>query len=140
LAEDIAQEAFVAFHRHHPAGIAGASAWLHLAATRGALNAIRSARRREGRERGHVRGLGERAPFVADDPLESALRTETQREVRAALARLRRKYAAVLALRYAGLSYAEVAAALHVRTNQVGTLLVRAEAALKKELNDVAPH
>jgi RNA polymerase sigma-70 factor (ECF subfamily) len=39
----------------------------------------------------------------------------------------------VLVLRYSGLSYAEVGQALGVGTGQVGTLLRRAEAALKKE-------
>ena len=59
---------------------------------------------------------------------------ETRREVREALARLPRKPAAVLTLRYSGLSYAEVAEALGVGVGQVGTLLRRAEAALRKEV------
>jgi len=42
----------------------------------------------------------------------------------------------VLTLRYGGLSYAEVAAALGVGINQVGTLLKRAEDALRKEMID----
>jgi RNA polymerase sigma-70 factor (ECF subfamily) len=44
----------------------------------------------------------------------------------------------VLALRYSGLSYAEVAVALKVNTGQVGTLLRRAELALKKEVERVS--
>jgi RNA polymerase sigma-70 factor (ECF subfamily) len=59
--------------------------------------------------------------------------------VRAALQRLRPKAAAVLVLRYSGLSYAEVGAALKVGTGQVGTLLRRAEQALKKELEVGTP-
>jgi RNA polymerase sigma-70 factor (ECF subfamily) len=55
--------------------------------------------------------------------------------VQAALSRLPERSAAVLALRYSGLSYAEVAAALGVKTNAVGTLLRRAEAALRKEMS-----
>ena len=61
---------------------------------------------------------------------------EQRQEVRQALARLPKKSATVLALRYSGLSYAEVAAALGVKTGQVGTLLRRAETALRKEMTD----
>jgi RNA polymerase sigma-70 factor (ECF subfamily) len=59
---------------------------------------------------------------------------EDRRAVRAALARLAPKPAAVLVLRASGLSYAEVAEALGVGTGQIGTLLRRAEAALRKEV------
>ena len=68
------------------------------------------------------------------DPLRAVEGLERQREVRSALARLSTKSAAVLSLRYSGLSYAEVAAALGVGINQVGTLLKRAEDALRKEM------
>jgi RNA polymerase sigma-70 factor (ECF subfamily) len=44
------------------------------------------------------------------------------------------KPAAVLVLRASGLSYAEVGQALGVGTGQVGTLLRRAESALRKEV------
>ena len=59
---------------------------------------------------------------------------EDRRRVREALARLPQKPAAVLVLRASGLSYAEVAQALGVGTGQIGTLLRRAEAALRKEV------
>ena len=61
---------------------------------------------------------------------------DLRRRVRAALARIRRRHAVVLALRHSGLSYAEVADALGVRVTHVGTLLRRAEAALRKEIGD----
>ena len=57
-----------------------------------------------------------------------------RRQVRQALARLAPRPAAVLVLRASGLSYAEVAQALGVGIGQVGTLLRRAEAALRKEI------
>jgi RNA polymerase sigma-70 factor (ECF subfamily) len=44
------------------------------------------------------------------------------------------KAAAVLVLRAGGLSYAEVAQSLGVGIGQVGTLLRRAEVALRKEV------
>jgi RNA polymerase sigma-70 factor (ECF subfamily) len=60
--------------------------------------------------------------------------SEDRRQVRQALSRLAPKPAAVLVLRASGLSYAEVGQALGVGTGQVGTLLRRAEAALRKEV------
>jgi len=66
------------------------------------------------------------------DPQRMLEISEDRRVVRAALARLAPKPAAVLVLRAGGLSYAEVAQALGVGTGQIGTLLRRAEAALRK--------
>jgi RNA polymerase sigma-70 factor (ECF subfamily) len=60
---------------------------------------------------------------------------EDRRQVRMALRRLPLKSASVLVLRYSGLSYIEVADALGVGPNQVGTLLRRAEHALRKEMH-----
>jgi RNA polymerase sigma factor (sigma-70 family) len=62
-------------------------------------------------------------------------RREDRRLLQAALARLPERAAAVLALRYSGLSYVEVGAALGVSAGQVGTRLRRAEHALRKEVN-----
>jgi RNA polymerase sigma-70 factor (ECF subfamily) len=42
-------------------------------------------------------------------------------------------------LRYSGLSYAEVATALGMKVGNVGTLLRRAENALRKEVNRATP-
>jgi RNA polymerase sigma factor (sigma-70 family) len=130
-AEDVAQEVFVDFHRRHRPDAGFAGAWLHQAAVHTSLNRLRSKRRREKRELAQV--LTERPP-PPDDPARLAEIAEERRTVRTALQRLRPKAAAVLVLRYSGLSYAEVGAALKVGTGQVGTLLRRAEQALKKEL------
>ena len=126
-AEDVAQEVFWDLHRRHPHGMPQAERWLHAATVHTALNRIRSRKRRERRER-----LAE--PAQSADPEGLHLVAEDRRRVREALARLPEKKAAVLALRYSGLSYAEVASALRVSTGQVGTLLRRAEAALLKQL------
>lgn len=127
-AEDVAQEVFIDLHRRHPQGLPHAGGWLHRAAVHTALNRLRSRRRRERRER-----LAD-VPSP-DDPEALHLRAEDRRRVRAALQRLPRKKAAVLALRYSGLSYAEVGSALGVGAGQVGTLLRRAETALLKEVS-----
>lgn len=130
-AEDVAQEVFLDLHRRHGPNPPFAAPWLHAAAAHTALNRVRGRRRRERRELAEGRERLSQAP--ADPGREVELREE-RREVRDALRRLRPKAASVLALRYSGLSYAEVGAALGVSTGQVGTLLRRAEQALKKEL------
>lgn len=127
-AEDVAQDVFLEFHRRHPDGLPHAAAWLRAATVHTALNAVRSRTRRARREAAHA---PREDPI---DPQEVAEVSEARREVREALARLPERSAAVLALRYAGLSYAEVATAMRVDAGQVGTMLRRAEARLRKEL------
>lgn len=129
-AEDVAQEVFLAFHRRHAPDAAYASAWLHSAAVHRALNVVRGKRRRLRREATQVAV----AATPVADPQEVVAVAETRREVRAALARLPARNSAVLALRYSGLSYGEVAAALGVGVGQVGTMLRRAEAQFRKEV------
>jgi RNA polymerase sigma-70 factor (ECF subfamily) len=129
-AEDVGQEVFVAFYRKHPATAPFAAAWLHAAAAHTALNAIRSRTRRSRRETVEAAGF-DREPV---DPAHAAERAETRTEVRAALARLDERAAALLALRYSGLSYDEISAARGVKRSSVGTLLRRAEDAFRKEV------
>ena len=129
-AEDVAQEVFIDFHRMHSASAQYAPAWLHRAAAHAALNRLRGARRRQQREIAQAAGESERTA----DPQKLLEVKEDRRRVRQALARLAPRPAAVLVLRASGLSYAEVAQALGVGIGQVGTLLRRAEAALRKEV------
>jgi RNA polymerase sigma-70 factor (ECF subfamily) len=128
-AEDVAQDVFVAFYRKHPADAGYAPAWLYAAAAHTALNVIRSRERRGRRETVHA---VERD--VAVDPARSVEDAETRGEVRAALARMDERAAALLVLRYSGLSYEEIAAALGLRKSSIGTLLGRAEDAFRKEV------
>jgi RNA polymerase sigma factor (sigma-70 family) len=140
-AEDIAQDVFCQFYRHYAPDVPWAGAWLRRAAVHAALNHIRRTKRRvrresqEAMERDRFRGNA----AVSLDPQTAFEQAERCREVRAALAGMPRKSAMVLALRYSGLSYAEVAAALGVGVGQVGTLLRRAEAAFRKEMTHETP-
>jgi RNA polymerase sigma factor (sigma-70 family) len=130
-AEDVAQDVFVSFHRLHAPDAPFASKWLHTAAVHAALNAVRGNKRRVRRE--FADAAASRTTTLDDDPLESIASVELRAAVARTLGCINPKYAAVLALRYAGLSYAEVASALGVTANHVGTMLRRAEAAFKKE-------
>ena len=129
-AEDVAQEVFIDFHRLHSAEAEYASAWLHRAAAHTALNRLRGARRRQRRELAQAAQAEDRTL----DPQKELELSESRHRMRQALGRLAPKPAAVLVLRASGLSYAEVAQALGVGIGQVGTLLRRAEIALRKEV------
>jgi RNA polymerase sigma factor (sigma-70 family) len=130
-AEDVAQDVFLSFYRAHPAEAAYAASWLHAAAAHAALNALRGRQRRTRREA--TEAVAPDA-VASDDPVAQVTAAETRDEVRAVLARLPERSAALLALRYAGLSYTEIATALDVRASSVGTLLRRAEDAFRREL------
>ncbi len=130
-AEDVAQEVFIDFHRLHTATAAYAPAWLYRAAAHTSLNRLRGARRRQKREVAHAVEEGERML----DPQKQLELDEERRQVREALGRLAPRPAAALAMRASGLSYAEIAQSLGVGVGQIGTLLRRAEAALRKEVN-----
>jgi len=131
-AQDVAQDVFIAALRRFPDPDSSdhAAAWVRVAAAHAGLNAIRAERRRDRRQR--LSGI-DVAPV---GPEEAALDLESRMQVRQALARLPRHAATVLILRHNGLSYAEVAAAMNVKIGHVGTMLRRAETALRKELDD----
>lgn len=130
-AEDVAQEVFMDFHRLHSATSPYAGPWLYRAAAHTALNRVRGRKRRERREM--AQAVDENARTL--DPQSQAELNEDRRRVRRALAKLPAKPATVLVLRASGLSYSEIAESIGVGTGQIGTLLRRAEAALRKEVN-----
>ena len=130
-AEDVAQEVFLSLHDR--AGTDQARfdpGWLWAASAHRALNLARGEKRRRGREQRTAP-----PPTGVDGPEEGAIAAEQRAAVRAALARLPQRQAEVLALRAAGLSYADIAAATGVPPGSVGTLVCRAQRALRKELN-----
>jgi RNA polymerase sigma-70 factor (ECF subfamily) len=139
-AEDVAQEVFYTYHRQHASDAPFAAAWLHAAAAHAALNVLRGKRRRFRRETTEAMQMArvQESTETSLDPLSSLERDEQCREVRAVLSRLPERQAAALVLRYSGLSYAEVATALGMPADQVGTVLRRAEAAMRKEMAHAA--
>jgi RNA polymerase sigma-70 factor (ECF subfamily) len=127
-AEDLAQETFLVLY-HTPPGLEGAGIgpWLYRVAADRGYNALRSA----GRARQHMeQAIDGAAP---GDPQSELPRQEEHQRVRGTLARLPERSARLLLLRYGGLSYAEIASALEIAPESVGTLLARAERAFVTE-------
>ncbi|TMA33576.1 MAG: RNA polymerase sigma factor [Deltaproteobacteria bacterium] len=134
--EDAAQESFARAHAaldgYDPAR--SFRRWLLAIAAHCAIDALRR-RRREAR-------LFEREPIEvgapADpgaSPLQHGLSTELRRQLLAAIEAQPDLYRAPLVLRYyADLDYGEIAEILRVSRNQVATLLFRARARLREQL------
>ncbi len=120
-AEDLAQETFLQLYRHPPRleGEARLLTWL----CRVALNLGHNALRGERRERQRLDHLAVPSNL---DPQDELLRAEEQARIHSALAQLPERQSKLLLLRYAGLSYAGVAAVLDIAPGSVGTLLARA--------------
>lgn len=135
-ADDVAQEVFLSFARSSAATVPAESArgWLCVAASHTALNLLRSGRRRTAREDAAATRDAALTGGATPDVAEGVVAGEERRRVREALARLPRRQATALVLRHSGLSYAEVAAALHLSPTSVGTTVRRAESALREEL------
>jgi len=127
-ADDLAQEAFIRLYRHPLAAGRDPSdnvgGWLYRVAVNLGYNALRAARRRTGYEQAYD------LPASADPDAVVAQRDE-RRRVRETLAELPEQQAQLLMLRYAGLSYKELAQALDVAPTSIGTLLARAERAFE---------
>ena len=135
-AEDVAQDVFAALAARDDAGTR-TPAWVHTATVRRALDTLRSRQRRTARE-ARATALNTVTDDVAQtrlDPLDALVRNERRDAIRAVMRRLKRREAALLALRYGGqLSYRDIAAALELSPAHVGTLLARAEHAFIREV------
>lgn len=135
-AEDAAQEAFVQLARRGAVD-SHSVRWLFAACVHHALNSIRRRARQTRRETrsAHLQIATQSYAQEQADPQQIAEIRSDRAAVRAALLRLREADAALLAMRYGGLSYQECSDALGIAVNQIGTRLARAERALKKELS-----
>jgi RNA polymerase sigma-70 factor (ECF subfamily) len=138
-AEDLALETFLRLHRYRPAvgedfNVRG---WLQRVATNLALHSIRSFRRREAYEL----KAGKDALEQASSPEPQAIfaQQEKQRVARTALAQMNPRQAEMLVLRYSGLSYKEIAAALGLAPTSIGPLLLRAEREFEERYRALNP-
>ncbi|MGH9615465.1 MAG: sigma-70 family RNA polymerase sigma factor [Acidobacteriaceae bacterium] len=128
-AEEVCAEVFFRLYRKGP-GVAASGqvgGWLFRTATRAAIDTLRANRRRGVEEEleGNVFVLTD---GHAEGPLAGLLRQERIAEIRGVLAKLKVDKAQILLLRHSGLSYREIAEAMQMSFNSVGTRLARAEA------------
>ncbi len=126
-AEDLALEAMYRLYRQQAVSrpdfnIGG---WLYRVATNLGLHSIRSFRRRERYETDATRdAFGERAE---DAPHEVAAAEEERQMARRTLAQMDSRQSQLLILRYSGMAYKDIAAALNLSPTSIGPLLIRAE-------------
>lgn len=121
LAEEAAQEAFWRLYQRPPQEWHNVGGWLYKVALHVGYNALRTAKRRLNHE------SQVSAPALSH-PEAEAEHAMTQAAVQAVLKELPERSAHALLMRHSGASYQEIASALGVPLNTVGTLLARAEA------------
>ncbi len=124
-AEDLTQETFLELYRNPPRLEEGRrlAPWLCRVALNRAYNSLRDDRRTMQK----LERAGRLAPPATPaDPETEMLRGEQHARIRDALAQLPERQNRLLLLRYAGLSYDEIAEVLGVARSSVGTLLARA--------------
>jgi RNA polymerase sigma factor (sigma-70 family) len=127
LAEELAAEAFWRLHTRPPRSKDNVAGWLYRTGLRLALDDLKKQKRRQRYEA--MAFLPEAGP----DPLETLERREQADRLRKALAALKTEQASLLVLRSEGHSLTDIATILGLNQNSVGTLLARADAALRKE-------
>jgi RNA polymerase sigma factor (sigma-70 family) len=126
-AEEVCAEVFLRLYRTGPGAAADGlvGAWLYRTATRASIDVLRANRRR-GTEIEDDGAMQSEDP--AEGPLTLLLRQERIAAVRDVLAKLKVDKAQLLLLHHSGLTYQEIAQAMQVKVNSVGTKLARAEA------------
>ena len=128
-AEEVCADVFLRLYNKGPnvavGGLVGG--WLYRTATRASIDVLRANRRR-GVEEELVGNEFVQVDGHAESPLADLLRQEHIAEIRAVLAKLKLEKAQLLLLRHSGLSYREIAQAMQLSFNSIGTKLARAEA------------
>jgi len=139
-AEDLAQEVFIRLHERQGTldSDRNLGGWLYRVASNIGFNALRSRQRVHNRLLRWVRlerALQQSEPSAADE----AERHTDAELVRQMLSNLPERDRTVLILRYSGVSYAEIASAVGIKPSSVGTILVRAEHALRGRFDAMFP-
>ena len=132
-AEDLALETFVRLYQRYPLRETESDpgGWLHRVATNLGLHSIRSWKRRERYEMAAGKYALEETP--EDRPAEIMAQEEERRLVRLVLAQMNERQSQLLVMRYSGLSYKAIAAALKLAPTSIGPLLLRAEREFEKQ-------
>jgi len=126
-AEEVASEAFWRLHRKPPPADTNVEGWLYRTGLRIAFDRMKADRRRARYE-----ALASVFGFVKS-PHHALEENQDRKRLRLTLAVLKPHQAALILLRADGLSYTEIATALGLNANSVGTLLARANEAFRKE-------
>jgi RNA polymerase sigma-70 factor (ECF subfamily) len=131
-AEEIAADVFCKVSQRGPLTLTGEdpAPWLYRVATNAGLDALRSTSRRRRRE--EAAGVESLRTASQGNALDEVLREERCARVREVLGGLKPRDAQLLLLRAEGLAYRELAEALGLQPNSVGTLLARAEAEFER--------
>ena len=142
-AEDVAQEAFLALHRHGHRFRREArfSTFVYRVAANAALNRRRSLGRRRAREEAlsHRQDAGDDLPSAPRDPEDAASGGEIQARVQAALLGLPKDLRlAVVLYDIEGQSYGEIAEVLQIPEGTVKSRIHRARTALRDRLKALA--
>ena len=132
-AEDLTLETFFRLYKYRPAAdeqfnIGG---WLHRVAANLALQSIRSFKRREQYELKAGKDALEESP--ENQPSEIFNEEENRSLARLALAQMNTRHAELLVMRYSGMAYKDIAAALSLSPTSIGPLLLRAEREFEKQ-------
>jgi RNA polymerase sigma-70 factor (ECF subfamily) len=126
-AEDLALETFYRLYQYRPSQYESFNVrgWLYKVATNLALQSIRSFKRREHYEI-HA---GKDALVEAHEhqPQKVLAEKEDRYYVRMALGQMNSRQAELLIMRYSGMAYKDIAAALNLSPTSIGPLLLRAE-------------
>jgi len=126
-AEDLALETFYRLYKYRPAQYESFNirGWLYKVATNLALQSIRSFKRREHYET-HA-GKDVLIEANEDQPPKIFAEKENRYYVRLALVQMNSRHAELLIMRYSGMAYKDIAAALSLSPTSIGPLLLRAE-------------
>jgi RNA polymerase sigma-70 factor, ECF subfamily len=124
-ADDLTAETFWRLWERPPVLKENLGGWLYRVATNLGYNLLRGNwRRKNHEERAGLETLRAQDDLDPQNEIESVVERERVHHV---LSKLSRRETQVLVLRHSGLSYKEIAAAVHVAPGSVGTLLARAE-------------
>ena len=126
LAEDVTQEVFLRLYRHmdRTPGEELLRAWLLRVALNVARNTIRGQGRSTAREDTYARE-NDASGWFAAVPEEDYERRQQINEARRALDKVKEPMRSCLLLKQQGLSYKEIATALSLNENNIGSLLAR---------------
>lgn len=130
-ADDLTLEAFWRLWNQRLRSTNNLQGWLFRVATNLGYNALRADKRRSFYE-----NRGQPEHDSSPDPTTEALRADDRERVRRTLRRMPARQAQLLILRHSDFSYQEIAAALDLAPNSIGTLLARAEREFVKKYEE----